>query len=57
MLRHIRTDWTAVPGGHVKALQSAVSAAHVLNKGDVSDLISVLKGLGKAKTWPVEVVE
>jgi hypothetical protein len=57
MLRHIRTDWTAVPGGHVKALQSAVSAAHVLNKGDVSDLISVLKALKKMDKWPMEVVE
>jgi superfamily II DNA or RNA helicase len=50
MLRHIRTDWTAVPGKHVKALQSAISAAHVLSKGDVSDLISCLKAIKSG--WP-----
>lgn len=54
MLRHLRVDWSTVPGGHVRALQSAISAAHVLSKGDVSDLISCLKGLKAG--WPeVEV--
>jgi superfamily II DNA or RNA helicase len=50
MLRHIRTDWTVVPGKHVRALQSSIAAAHVLSKGDVSDLISCLKALKGG--WP-----
>lgn len=50
MLRHLRTDWGAVPGAHQKALQAAVSAAHVLSKGDVSDLISCMKAVRVG--WP-----
>ena len=43
-----------LPPQHAKALHAAICAAHVLKKGDVSDLISVLKVLKKLQKWPVE---
>jgi hypothetical protein len=46
-----------VPATHTKALRSSISAAHVLAKGDVSDLISVIKALRKIDKWPMEVAD
>jgi hypothetical protein len=46
-----------LPKHHGRALFTAIRAAHVLSKGDVSDLISVLKALKKMDKWPMEVVE
>jgi hypothetical protein len=45
------------PATHTKALRSSISAAHVLAKGDVSDLISVMKAVRKLNAWPVEVAD
>jgi len=42
---------------HQKALLEAIKVAHELDAGDVSDLISIFKGLAKAKKWPVEVAD
>ena len=54
MLRHLRIDWGCVPDAHLTALRASISAAHVLSKGDVSDLISCVKALKAG--WPeVEV--